>query len=427
MSLEKQVTQVANSLNLRPQGRLPGDTEPNPKQLYAISTRSGLQLEELAPKKRDTEASTKDKKVEEVVKSSNVKVPVPQKKLPHLFPQRLQKQNEDEYFGKFLSLLKQVHINLPLVDILQGISKYAKYVKDIVASKRRLTEYETVTLIEECRSMIQNRMPKKLKDSNSFTVQITIGQSVHARGLCDLGASINLMPLSLYLKLGLGSPKRTTIILQLADRSIARPEGVVKDVLVQVGSLIFPVDFVVLDFEPNSEVPFILGRLFLDTVRALIYVAAGQLTIRAHDKVEVLDVYRALKLPSIYKELSAITVVDQIVESQVVVSEDPLERVLTGHEVDGDTEAQEIETCLNLALVETHKRRVELLDRELGPIPNTSIKEAPKLELKTLLARLRYAFLGTNKILHVILSTKLSDIKVDTALKILKRIKKAIG
>ncbi|KAK4737918.1 hypothetical protein R3W88_001615 [Solanum pinnatisectum] len=245
--------------------------------------------------------------------------------------------------GKFELEQSNVRINLPLVDILQGISKYAKYVKDIVASKRRLTEYETIALTEKCRSMIQNRLPKKLNNSDSFTVQITIRQSVHARELCDLGASINLMPLSLYLKLGLGSPKITTVVLQLADRSIARSEGVVENVLVQVGSLIFPVDFVVLDFEPDSEVPFILGRLFLDTVRALIYVAAGQLTMRAHDKVEVFNVYHALKLPSIYEELFAITVVDQIVESQVVVSEDPLERVLMGYEVDGDTEAQEIE------------------------------------------------------------------------------------
>ncbi|XP_015165283.1 uncharacterized protein [Solanum tuberosum] len=253
MSLKKQVAQVANSLNLRPQGGLPGDTEPNPKQLHAVSTRSGLQLEELAPKKREFEISTKQKKVEEVVKSSNA----------------------------------------------EGIPKYAKYVKDIVASKRRLTEYEIVALTEECSSRIQNRLPKKLKDPGSFTVQITTGQSVHARGLCDLGA----------------------------NRSIARPEGVVEDVLVQVGSLIFPVDFVVLDFEPDSEVPFILGRPFLATWRALIDVAAGQLTMRAHDKVEVFDVYRALKLPSIYEELSAITVVDHIVESQLVVPEDSLERV----------------------------------------------------------------------------------------------------
>ncbi|XP_049372496.1 uncharacterized protein LOC125837407 [Solanum verrucosum] len=235
------------------------------------------------------------------------------------------------------------------------------------------------------------------------------------------------MPLSLYLKLGLGSPKRTIVILQLADRSIAKPEGVVEDVLVQVGSLIFPVDFVVLDFEPDIKVSFILGRPFLSTGRALIDVATGQLTMRAHDKVKVFDVYRALKLPSIYEELSAITVVDQIVESQVVVPEDPLERVLVGHEMDGETEAQEIETCLNLALVETHNRRVESLDRELGPPPKPSIEEAPNLELKTLPTHLRYAFLGTNETLPVILFAELSKIQVDAALRILKRRKKAIG
>ncbi|KAK4716147.1 hypothetical protein R3W88_014485 [Solanum pinnatisectum] len=123
----------------------------------------------------------------------------------------------------------------------------------------RLMKYETVALTEECSSRIQNRLPKKLKDSGSFTVQITIGQSVHARGLCNLGASINLIPLSLYLKIRLGSPKRTNVILQLTDRSIARPEGVVENVLVQVGSLIFHVDFVFLDFELDAEVPFILG------------------------------------------------------------------------------------------------------------------------------------------------------------------------
>ncbi|KAK4737347.1 hypothetical protein R3W88_001044 [Solanum pinnatisectum] len=294
MSLAKQIAQVANSLSLRPHDGLPGDTEPNPKQLNTVSTRSELQLEELAPKKRDTEAGTKEKKVEEVVNSSNVEVPVPQKKLPSPFPQRLRKKNEDECFHKFLSLLKHVHIKLLLVDMLQGIPKYMKYMKEIVANKRRLMEYETMAITEECSSRIQNRLPK----------------NVHARGLCDLGASINLMPLSLYRKLGFGSPKRIIVILQLADRSIARPGGVVEDVLVQVGSLIFLVDFVVLDFELDSK----LGRPFLATGRALIDVAAKQLTMRAHDKVEVFDVYRALKLPSNYKELVVIMVVDHLVE-----------------------------------------------------------------------------------------------------------------
>lgn len=96
-----------------------------------------------------------------------------------------------------------------------------------MANKRRLIEYETVALTEECSSRIQNTLPTKLKYSSSFTVQITIGQGIHAWGLCALGASINLMPTTLYIKRCLGSPNPTAIILQLADRSTASPERVV--------------------------------------------------------------------------------------------------------------------------------------------------------------------------------------------------------
>jgi len=218
---------------------LPGNTDPNPKQVNAVGTRSGLQLEELAPKKINVESVSKysEPKESEVVAQEERVQPIV--KPPPPFPQKFKKQKEDECFGKFLSLLKQVHINLPLVDVLQGIPRYTKYVKEIVANKTRLTEYETVALIEECSSRIKNKLSTKLKDPGSFTVQITIGQSIHVRGLCDLGASINLMPTSLYKKLGLGSPKPTTIFLELADISVARSEGVVEDVLVEVGSLIF--------------------------------------------------------------------------------------------------------------------------------------------------------------------------------------------
>ncbi|KAK4706456.1 hypothetical protein R3W88_033992 [Solanum pinnatisectum] len=199
--------------------------------------------------------------------------------------------------------------------------QYAKY----VANKKRLTEYETIALTEECTFRIQNKLPTKLKDPGSFTVQITIGQSIHARGLCDVGASVNLMPTLLYKKLGLDSLKPTTIIIQLADRSVARPEGVVEDVLVQVGSLIFPIDFVMLNFELDPEVLFILGRPFLATGRAMIDVAAGQLTMQAHDKVEVFDVYKALKLTAVYEELFPITVIDLEAEARYIASKDPVE------------------------------------------------------------------------------------------------------
>ncbi|KAK4731746.1 hypothetical protein R3W88_024734 [Solanum pinnatisectum] len=284
-NLEKQFGQFGSAYNSRPQGGLPGNTDPNPKQVNVVSTRSGHPLEELTPKIKSSRE--KGKQVDEARTSEPRVDEEPKSKRSPPFPHKFKNQKEEECFGKFIKLLKQVHVNLPSIDVFHGIPKYAKYVKDIVANKSRLAEYAIVALNKECNSRIQNKLPTKLKDLGT-------------RGLCDLGESINLIPTSMFLKLGLGRPKSTTIMLQLADRLVARPDSVIEDVLVQVGTLIFPTDFVILDFEPDPEVPFILGRPFIATGGALIDRAAGRLTIRAHDKLEVFDVYMTMKLPAIY-------------------------------------------------------------------------------------------------------------------------------
>ncbi|XP_070056864.1 uncharacterized protein [Nicotiana tomentosiformis] len=204
---------------------------------------------------RSATIESKSKKSKESEKLAEEAVTEPPPPLvarpPPLFPQRLHKVKDNVAYKKFLDILKQVQINIPLVDILQEVPKYAKYIKDIVANKRRLTEFEIVALTEECSPRIQSKLPQKLKDPGSFTIQISIGKHAVGRALCDLGASINLMPLFVFIQLGLGEPRPTTIILQLADRSLAHPEGVIEDVLVQVGSFIFPVDFIILDYEPD--------------------------------------------------------------------------------------------------------------------------------------------------------------------------------
>ncbi|XP_038882354.1 uncharacterized protein LOC120073617 [Benincasa hispida] len=115
--------------------------------------------------------------------------------------------------------------------------------------------------------------------------------------LCDLGASINLMPLSIFKKLDIGEAKLTTITIQLADRPIKLPEGKIEDVLVQVDKFIFPADFVILDYEADREIPIILGRPFLATGRALIDVHKGELTISVDDQVERFNILNALKYP----------------------------------------------------------------------------------------------------------------------------------
>ena len=135
-----------------------------------------------------------------------------------------------------------------------------------------MEEYKTITLTEECNAIIQKKLPHKLKDPVSFSIPCTIGNAVFERALCDLGASINLMPLSIFRRLGLGEAKPTTVTLQLADRSLKHPRGIIEDVLVKVDKFIFVVDFIVLEMEEDKEIPIILGRPFLATGRDLIDV-----------------------------------------------------------------------------------------------------------------------------------------------------------
>lgn len=125
---------------------------------------------------------------------------------------------------------------------------------------------------------------QKLKDPRSFTIHCNIGSLYVSRALCDLGASMNLMLLSVYRKLGLGEVQSTTIFLQLAHRSLTYSRDIVEDVLVKFDKFICPTDFVVFDMEEEVEISIILGRSFLATDRALIHMQDGKLTFRVNDK-----------------------------------------------------------------------------------------------------------------------------------------------
>ena len=124
-----------------------------------------------------------------------------------------------------------------------------------------------------------------MKDPGSFTVPCEIGTKYYGKGLCDLGASINLMPASVFRKLGIEAEMRpTSVTLQLADRSIVHPDEIIDNILLMVGKLIIPVDFVICDIEEDENIPIILGRPFLATSGALIDVAKGELTLRVNAK-----------------------------------------------------------------------------------------------------------------------------------------------
>ncbi|KAK5843049.1 hypothetical protein PVK06_005479 [Gossypium arboreum] len=164
-----------------------------------------------------------------------------------------------------------------------------KFLKELLTNKQKLDEASHVKLNAICSSILQNKLANKLKDPGSFTIPCLIGSLDVNNLLANLGASINVMPYKMFKQLGLGKPKQTRMSIQLADKTIRFPRGIIEDVLVKINKFIFPVDFVVLDIEEDSNVPLILGRTFLATARTIIDVGTSELTLRVGDETITLQ------------------------------------------------------------------------------------------------------------------------------------------
>ena len=341
--------QMASLLSERQHGNLPSTSEVNPKRegkehCKVVTLRSGKTLEQLVEAKEEEKNLVGDEKisaeiaedVERLVKKpvSNTpdKVEVQKPKydekpiIPYL--QRLRKNQLDKQFGRFMDIFKKLHINIPFAEALEQMLGYVKFMKDILSKKKKLGDYETVALSKECSAILQKKLPPKLKDPGSFTIPCAIGTAVFERALCDLGASINLMPWSIFKKLKLGEARPMTITLQLADRSLTHPRGIIDDVLVKVDKFIFPVDFIILYMQEYKEVLIILGRPFLATRRAMIDVQKGELRLRVQDEEVTFNAFNAIKHPHDTKNCFRVDMLEAIVSSQLVPSE-PLETSLT--------------------------------------------------------------------------------------------------
>ncbi|XP_022003206.1 uncharacterized protein LOC110900630 [Helianthus annuus] len=162
--------------------------------------------------------------------------------------------------------------------------KYSKFMKEFLAHKRKIETLQLVNLSEECSVVLLNKLPQKKIDPGSFNIPYSIGGSPIGNSLADLGACINLMPASMFGRLGLGKMSPTKMSIQLADMSIKYPQGVVENLLVKVREFIFPADFVILDMEEDTEVPLILGRPFLAIAHAMVDMSDRKLTMRVGDK-----------------------------------------------------------------------------------------------------------------------------------------------
>ncbi|XP_070035623.1 uncharacterized protein [Nicotiana tomentosiformis] len=212
---------------------------------------------------------------------------------------------------------------------------YAKFMKDLV-TKKRLMNCEMIKMTHQVSTIVHSVDPK-LEDPGAFTIPCTIGSADFAKALCDLGASINLMPYSMFKMLGIGQPRPTSMRLQMEDQKMKRPLGIIDDVLVRVDKFILPADFVILDCEVDYEVPIILRRSFLNTGKALVDVEDVELTFRVGDEKVVFHVCKSTMQPNSNEVCSFVDLVTEVIiddTSAVINVEDTLEALLLNRDED---------------------------------------------------------------------------------------------
>ncbi|GKB86258.1 reverse transcriptase domain-containing protein, partial [Tanacetum coccineum] len=223
--------------------------------------------------------------------------------------QEKQQEKDEVQIHKFWQMFKQLHINISLADALVLIPKYQKMLKSLISNKEKLLELANTPLNENCSAVILKKLPEKLGDPRKFL--ITCGFSeLKCKALADLGASINLMPLSVWKKLGLPELISTRMTLELANRTICTPVGIARDVFILVGRFTFLADFVIVDYESDPRVPLILGRPFLRTARALIDVHEEEMILRDGDERLILNLRHDTLIYSNNPQKESINMID---------------------------------------------------------------------------------------------------------------------
>ena len=347
------------------------------------------------------------------------------------FPQRLQKLRTEEQFSKFLDIFKKIEINSPFAEVISQMPLYAKFLKEILSKKRKIAEEGIVNLTATCSAIIQKKLPEKMKDPGSFTIPCSIGKYEFKKVLCDSGVSINLMPLSVVQRLNLGELTPTTITLQMADRPMAQPEGILEDVLVKVGKFIFPVDFVIMQMEEDTQVPLLLGRPFLATGAALIDVHKGELTLRVGNEAVHFNINRSLEHPNVEAD-SCMDVGNNSLLNVELNSDCILQHSI--NEIEMNFQYLESLDCEVLPSNLFNKETVSSInennqDEVSSQKQQTHEQEtsAEGLTLKELPSHLKYEFLEPEKRKPVIISAALTEAEEQKLLVILRKYKEAIA
>ncbi|GJW88168.1 reverse transcriptase domain-containing protein [Tanacetum coccineum] len=425
-------------------GSLLSNTVANPRgDVKAITTRSGVAYNgptippTYFPLPKEVERETEANKGKVALK------PNPKPSIP--YPSRLNDQKLREKANnqmlKFLQIFQRLHFDISFADALLYMPKFASTFKSLLSNKEKLFELASTPLNENCSAMLLKKLPEKLGDPDKFLIPCDFLELDECLALADLGASINLMPLSVWKHISLSELTSTRMTLELANRSTVIPTGIAEDVFVKVGKFHFLADFVVIDYVVDPRVPLILGRPFLRTARALIDVYGEELTHRVDDEAITFKVGQTLRYS--YNDAELVNRIDVIDVScseyaQEVLgfsdSSTKIEACLTNDSILPGIDDADFNPDGDLLLLEKL-----LNDDPSSPLPpkelhfeeiktiKSSIDDPPELDLKDLSSHLEYAFLeGTDK-LPVIISKELKNEEKAALLKVLKSHNRAIA
>ncbi|GJT84917.1 reverse transcriptase domain-containing protein [Tanacetum coccineum] len=483
-----------NTASTSGSGSLLSNTIANPKSdLKAITTRSGVSYDgpqvppppSSLPKVVEHEPEvTKDtvqpstENVQPPVAQSQTQIDEPvvaPKTKPTLpYPSRINKEKlrekDDLLALKFMEIFRNLHFELSFTDALLHMPKFAPMFRKLLNNKDKIIDLIKTPVNENCSAVILKKFPEKLGDPGRFLIPCDFPEMDECLALADLGASINLMPLSVWEKLNLPDLTKTRMILELADRTISTPTGIAEDVFVKVGTFFFPADFVVVDYVADPRVPLILGRPFLRTARALIDVHGEEMTLRHDDQSVTFKVGDTSTFS--YNNTESVNRIDVIdvaceeyVQEVLEISESgnptsPSDLMIDSRSPSftpfegSDFIMEEIDAFLEQddsippgidGIYDSEGDTLylkELLsvinsDPNLPPLPiceinvpekiKSSCEDPPDLELKDLPSHLEYAFLEGDDKLPVIIAKNLKDEDKAALIKVLKSHKHAIA
>nr|GEX04030.1 hypothetical protein [Tanacetum cinerariifolium] len=399
----------------------PPNTIPNPKgEAKAITTRSGMSYKEppIPPTGVNQQEPVEVTTDTEPQNSDDIHPPTVQAEVQVYKPTE-EPAVDDILAAKFMEIFRDLHFELSFADALIHMPKFSLMFKKLLNNKDKLIELTKTPLNENCSAVVLKKLSEKQGDLGRFLIPCGFTGLDNCLALADLGASINLIPLSIWKKLKIPTLNDTKMVLELADRTISKSTGV-ENVFVKVGKFYFPADFVIHDFVADPRVPLILGRPFLSNAHALIDVYEGEITLRHDDQSLTL---KCGDTPSIsYNNLKSLNKVDLIdatceeysqevlgftdvfsneADAFIAIDDEPVSSNIDATYYDPEGDILILKALLNNDPEPLSNQRdfFSTLHKDLKvvePRNQSEEDEPPEVELKELPHHLEYAFLGDN-------------------------------